>query len=88
MPTERQPALPPLDQLVPTDQLREAEKLSPSNLTPAQRAERESTSPTLEQPGPATSEPGTTGPATAEPAPPTQPFDPTAGGTPPPGQPQ
>ena len=88
MPTERQPALPPLDQLVPTDQLREAEKLSPSNLTPAQRAEIESRSPAIEQPGPATAEPGTTGPTLPEPAPPTQPFDPSAGATPPPGQPQ
>ena len=45
-------------------------------------------SPSVEQPGPATAEPGTTGPAPPEPAPPPQPFDPSAGATPPLGQPQ
>ncbi|MFO1408628.1 MAG: type II secretion system secretin GspD [Steroidobacteraceae bacterium] len=82
MPSERQPALPPLDKLVPSDQLREAEKLAPSNLTPAERASVESGSPGVTQEGPATVEPGTAAPATA-PATTPAPAEP-----PPPGQPQ
>jgi general secretion pathway protein D len=69
LPTERQPALPTLDKLVPSDALRQAEKLAPPGATPAQRAEIESTSPTIQLDQPATAEPGTVEPAT-----PTTPF--------------
>ncbi|HQR24901.1 MAG TPA: type II secretion system secretin GspD [Steroidobacteraceae bacterium] len=85
MPQTPQPALPPLEELVPTDQLREAEKLAPQGTTPAQRATVESTSPSIEQPGPAAAEPGTvapTPPGRAAPPPTTAPF-----GTPPPEPP-
>jgi len=39
MPTERQPALPPLEQLVPSDILRQAEQVAPAGTTPAVRTE-------------------------------------------------
>jgi general secretion pathway protein D len=39
MPTERQPQLPPLEQLVPSDILREAEKVAPQGTSPAVRTE-------------------------------------------------
>lgn len=85
MPNTPQPALPPLEELVPTDQLREAEKLAPQGTTPAQRATVESASPSIEQPGPAAAEPGTvapTPPGREAPPPTTAPF-----GTPPPEPP-
>ncbi len=81
MPTERQPALPTLDKLVPSDALRQAEQLAPPGSTPAQRAEIESTAPTIIQDQPATMEPGTAGPVIT----PTTPF--AAPGTQPNGQP-
>jgi general secretion pathway protein D len=86
MPTERQPALPTLDKLVPSDALREAEQLAPPGTTPAQRAEIESKTPSIAPDQPATSEPGTLGPAPAA----TTPFGtqdepgPLPGGQPPP----
>jgi general secretion pathway protein D len=43
MPTERQPALPPLDKLVPSDLLRQTEQKAPSGMTPAERTEATST---------------------------------------------
>jgi general secretion pathway protein D len=70
LPTERQPALPTLDKLVPSDALRQAEQLAPQGMTPAQRAEIESLSPSINQDAPATAEPGTVAP----PANPTAPF--------------
>ena len=39
MPTERQPALPPLEHLVPSDILREAEQAAPQGTSPAVRTE-------------------------------------------------
>ena len=39
MPTERQPTLPPLEQLVPSDILREAEQAAPQGTSPAVRTE-------------------------------------------------
>lgn len=65
MPSEHQPALPTLDKLVPSDILRPAEQLAPPGTTPAQRAEIESTSPSLTPDQPATAEPGTVGPPPA-----------------------
>jgi general secretion pathway protein D len=84
LPTERQPALPTLDKLVPSDALRRQEQLAPPGTAPAQRAEIESDAPTVIQDQPATTEPGTVGPT----ATPTTPFDtpgPQADGQAPPG---
>jgi len=81
LPTERQPALPTLDKLVPSDALRQAEQLAPPGTTPAQRAEIESRSPSISVESPATAEPGTVGPE----ANPTTPFG--EAGPPPSGQP-
>ncbi len=83
LPSERQPALPTLDKLVPSDVLRQAEQLAPQGLTPAQRAEVESTSPSIMLDQPATMEPGTVGP----PVTPTTPFEspPPGAAQPPPG---
>ena len=39
MPTERQPTLPPLDQLVPSDILRQTELAAPQGTSPAVRTE-------------------------------------------------
>ncbi len=69
MPTERQPALPPLEHLVPSDILREAEQAAPQGTSPAVRTE---TSPGYVAPGydtPAAQPPPSTPPAT-----PTKPF--------------
>ncbi len=63
LPTERQPALPSLDKLVPSDALRQQQQLAPQGMTPAERAEIESGAPTISQDSPAISEPGTVGPA-------------------------
>ncbi|MCJ7451334.1 MAG: type II secretion system secretin GspD [Steroidobacteraceae bacterium] len=84
LPTERQPALPTLDKLVPSDALREAQELAPPGTTPAQRAEIESGSPSISVESPATAEPGTVGPE----ANPTTPFgeaESAPGGQPPAG---
>jgi general secretion pathway protein D len=84
MPGVPQPALPTLDKLVPSDKLREAEKLAPPGATPAERATRESGSLTIPEDLPATAEPGTGTPAPASgtapqgAAPPTPPAAPTS----------
>jgi general secretion pathway protein D len=65
---EKQPALPPLEQIVPSDILKPARQAAPQGMTPAERASIEQTSPTVPGEAPATAEPGTRGPAAPAPA--------------------
>jgi general secretion pathway protein D len=81
MPTERQPTLPPLEHLVPSDILRETELAAPQGTSPAVRAE---SAPGYVPPNVAT--PSEPVPDSAPPASPTTPFGtPAAPVTPPPG---
>jgi general secretion pathway protein D len=73
MPGVPQPALPTLDKLVPSDQLRQAEQLAPPGTTPAERASIESGTATTPPAAPAPTAPA---PATAT-APPDQQAAPT-----------
>jgi general secretion pathway protein D len=77
MPSERQPTLPPLEQLVPPELLNPARQAAPLGATPAQRMQGSSSA---TAPGPETAAPA------AEPPAPTTPFgaDPAAPSTPPP----
>jgi general secretion pathway protein D len=81
MPTERQPTLPPLEQLVPSDILRQTELAAPQGTSPAVRTE---TAPGyVPQSGVDTAEPP---PPSAPPVTPTAPFGaPVEPVTPPPG---
>ncbi len=81
MPTERQPTLPPLEQLVPSDILRQTELAAPQGTSPAVRTE---TAPGyVPQSGVDTAEPP---PPSAPPVTPTAPFGaPVEPATPPPG---
>jgi general secretion pathway protein D len=81
MPKERQPTLPPLEQLVPPELLNPARRVAPEGTTPAERVQQ----PT--GPAPGTQNPveqmPATAPPTTTPPPPTAPFGQPA--TPPPG---
>jgi general secretion pathway protein D len=66
MPSERQPDLPTLDKLVPSDLLRQTEQLAPQGTTPAQRVEVTSGSINA-PPAPAVSPPTVPPPAPSEP---------------------